>query len=394
MDGWVKTTQGPAVPGAQVYVCTQPANVFPPATPPRSTPIPWAGPNPLANIFSDDGFTPIIQPITTDGFGHYDFYATPGLYTIVIVYGGTVQQYYIDQSLGNVGSSAGGSVLFSTNGTPNFNQFVQNLEQGSGIIISTDNFGNTTISSSGSGGIVLKTNGVLNGNQGELNLVNGSDISISQDGAGNVTIASSSLPSPDVARFSMWEASGVAGFNFYTINDDISVGNVGTSSVNAPTATTGTSVTMNKGGWLGEKFVWPTRNILFESIITLNVLGNSTVYFGLTDSATNGPTDPTTDDFIGIVYNGGTNWTLITSIAGSVHQDSSGDIPYVAGQRVRASVQASGGTARLYINGVQAGILSTLPTSNPLGMTWWSNGNGPTNTLNTIEYMYTTNATP
>src|ERR1700722_4536297 len=101
-DGWGKNTQGPAVSGAQVCVCTKPANVFPPTTPPRTTPVPWTGPNPLATIWSDDGTTPIIQPIITDGFGHYDFYALPGLYSLVIVYNGTVQQFYVDQSVGNV----------------------------------------------------------------------------------------------------------------------------------------------------------------------------------------------------------------------------------------------------------------------------------------------------
>ncbi len=152
-DGWVKTTQGPAVPGAQVYILTQPANVVAPITPPRTTPVPFV-PNPQAQIYSDSGNTPIVQPIMTDGFGHYNFYVLPGLYTVAIYYGGKLQNYYVDQSIGNIGSSSGSSVVFETNGSPNFNQLLQNLVQGAGIVISTDNLGNTTIRTSGGVGAV------------------------------------------------------------------------------------------------------------------------------------------------------------------------------------------------------------------------------------------------
>src|ERR1019366_8965638 len=146
-DGWVKAVQGPAIPGAQIYVCLQPANVTPPITPPRTLPVPWVGPNPQALIYSDAGTTPIVQPIITDGFGHYDFYALPGLYTVVVMFGGKVQQFYIDQTLGNAGSAPVSTLLISTNGTPNFNQTALNLVQGSGITLAADNFGNTTITS-------------------------------------------------------------------------------------------------------------------------------------------------------------------------------------------------------------------------------------------------------
>lgn len=109
-DGWVKTALGAAVPGAQVYVCNQPANT-------NSAP-----PSPLATIFSDvNGLVPITQPIITDGFGHYDFYTSPGTYTVVIAFGGTIQQVYPDQNIGlaepSSGSitSSGGSIVVTTN---------------------------------------------------------------------------------------------------------------------------------------------------------------------------------------------------------------------------------------------------------------------------------------
>ena len=140
-DGWVKTTLGPAVAGAQIYICLQPSNSA------------FLPPTPLALIYSDAGLSPITQPIISDGFGHYDFYALPGLYTVIVAYGGNVQQVYPDQSVGAVGSSGGTSLILETNSTPNFNQSVLNFIQGSGITIVTDNLGNSTFTNIGTGAV-------------------------------------------------------------------------------------------------------------------------------------------------------------------------------------------------------------------------------------------------
>jgi hypothetical protein len=93
-DGWVKTVLGQAIAGAQVYVCTQPANLVNP-------------PTPLASIFADPlGNAPITQPVPTDGFGHYDFYVAYGTYAIIVINGGNIQTVYPDQTFGfPVGSS-------------------------------------------------------------------------------------------------------------------------------------------------------------------------------------------------------------------------------------------------------------------------------------------------
>ena len=138
-DGWVKTTLGPAVAGAKIFLCYQPANIS------------SAPPNPIVSIFSDpEGLAPITQPVITDGFGHYDYYVAPGLYTEIVVFGGKIQQVYPDQSIGNVGTAGSSSTfLMETNGVPNSSQFLQNLVQGVGISISSDNAGNTTISNTG-----------------------------------------------------------------------------------------------------------------------------------------------------------------------------------------------------------------------------------------------------
>jgi hypothetical protein len=135
-DGWVKTAQGPAIAGAQIYVCTQPANIASP-------------PTPLALIYADpNGLVPIVQPVITDGLGHYDFYVLPGVYTLIVSYNGVVQEYYPDQAIG-LGSGGGTSIALEIDGTPNVDQFLLNL-------IGT---GSTTVTDNGIGGAVINTSG-------------------------------------------------------------------------------------------------------------------------------------------------------------------------------------------------------------------------------------------
>lgn len=232
-DGWVKNVQGAAIPGAQIYVLNQPANVVAPITPPRTTPVPFV-PNPQALIYSDQGITSIVQPIITDGFGHYDFYVLPGLYTVAVFVGGILQQFYIDQTVGNIGSSGGTAVLFETNGTPNFNQTIFNAIQGAGMTIFTDNEGNTTFSVTGTS-LVLKTNGVVNPVQNLQNLRDGVGISISTDGSGNTTITNTGAGggtsvNPQTASYTaqLSDANNlvtmnVAGANNFTVPTNASV---------------------------------------------------------------------------------------------------------------------------------------------------------------------------
>lgn len=103
-DGWVKSTLGPAVSGAQIYVCTQPANTVWPIDSVTRKPIPNWQPTPQAAIYADvNGLQAIQQPLFTDGFGHYNFYVLTGSYTVVVINNGAVQQVYTDQSLGLFG---------------------------------------------------------------------------------------------------------------------------------------------------------------------------------------------------------------------------------------------------------------------------------------------------
>ena len=136
MDGWLKTAQGPAIAGGQIWVCTQPANIS-------------NEPTPLALIYSDpNGLVPIAQPIITDGLGHYDFYALPGLYTVVVSVNGMVQTYYPDQDLG-LGGGSGTTLLLEVNGAPNGSQTLLNLTGA----------GNTTVTDTGTGTVIISSTG-------------------------------------------------------------------------------------------------------------------------------------------------------------------------------------------------------------------------------------------
>lgn len=176
-DGWVKSAQGAAVPGAQVYVCTQPANT--------ST----APPTPLAAAYSDvNGLVPITQPVLTDGFGHYDFYVAAGRYTIVVALGAVIQQIYEDQvPMGaNVGGTDSTPVL-KTDGVANVTQDILDLKSGTGITLTSDVSGGVTVDSSGSGGgPLLQTNGIDNTEQNLLNLINTPSVEFQDNGDGSV----------------------------------------------------------------------------------------------------------------------------------------------------------------------------------------------------------------
>jgi hypothetical protein len=384
-DGWVKTTLGPAVAGAQVWVCTQPANEVLP-------------PSPLALIYSDNGLTPIVQPIITDGFGHYDFYVLPGLYTVIIAYNGVLQQVYPDQSIGGVGTSGSTSLSLLTNGTPNFNQLVQNLQQGAGILVSTDNFGNTTITNDNPVGTTLETNGTINPVQSKQNLVQGPGIVISADDAGDTTITNIGLPQPNYALYSMWQAAGTTSFGtegFYATNDTLTTGGFGTVSGVAPTATTGPAVSFNAGYYFGNTvMVWPGRNLHFKTVATVNVFGGSPVYWGISNNATFGAGDPTTDSSAYSIVVGFVppfaNWQLISSQAGSPTYSDSG-IPITLNQRYHLDITVASGVATLYVNNVATATLTTYPTTTPMALVWFGhNVAGPLGQF-TTEFLYVDN---
>jgi len=386
-DGWVKTTLGPAVAGAQVWVATQPANDA--ALPP----------SPLALIYSDDGLTPIVQPIITDGFGHYDFYTLPGLYTVIIAYNGVIQQSYPDQTIGGIGTAGSTSLTLLTNGTPNFNQTVQNLVQGAGILIGTDNFGNTVVTNDNPTGTTLKTHGATNTDQAVLNLVQGSGLTIASDSSGDVTFTNNGLPQPDYATFAMWEGSGATGFGdgFFYTNDNVEVGALGTLTAAPPTSTSGATVTFNAGVYYSNVGIfWPTRNSNFKTTCSLGSYGGSPCYWGISNNYLFGNGDPLTDpsaNSIVVAYLPTTvNWQLASSVNGAPNVVDTG-VAIVLGARYHHHIVVDGGTATLYINGVEAATLSILPTSAALGLVWYAQNVSGLGSF-TTEFMYADNATP
>ena len=202
IDGWVKLVSGQAVAGAQVYVCApQPADTS------------FIPPEPLASAWSDpQGVSPITFPIFTDGFGHYDAYLLPGVYTLVIVNNGAVQAVYADQSVGNIGSGGAppstvtsvfgrtGDILAQSGDYAAFYApFSSPAFTGvptaptAPLATNTNQIATTAfvLANAGSGsGVLLETNGVANSSQTVLNLAAGTNITLGNV-AGTTTIAAS-----------------------------------------------------------------------------------------------------------------------------------------------------------------------------------------------------------
>lgn len=99
----LQTATGQAVPGAQVYILTQPANT--------------TNLTPLATVYSNSTGTggAITQPVLTNGFGECSVYATPGVYTVVYISPYTGKLVYPDQQIGN---PSNGLISFQGRTTP------------------------------------------------------------------------------------------------------------------------------------------------------------------------------------------------------------------------------------------------------------------------------------
>lgn len=100
LEWWVKSNCGPAFPGAQIFVVS---NNYPnvPAT------LKNGPPSPLIPLFADSVGSALTQPLLTDGFGYAKGYAVAGVYTVLVYFGGLLQQIYPDQSVGGVYAGRG-----------------------------------------------------------------------------------------------------------------------------------------------------------------------------------------------------------------------------------------------------------------------------------------------
>jgi len=244
-DGWVKSSLGPAIPGAQIFVCTQPANIA--AVPP----------SPLAAIFSDpNGLVPIQQPIISDGFGHYDFYTTPGVYTVVIGLGGIVQEVLPDQSVGGFGS--GGSLLLQANGVAVADQLLLNFVGAGSVSVADAGSGTIIITGAAATPTVLQTNGVPNTLQSILNLIQGTGMSLVPNGSGGVTINST--------------VSGVAVVPYMMGAGEITPPQGALTTV-YPSGDTANEVIVTRFGW--------AYSLTFHTISFSDVSGQSGIHFAV-----------------------------------------------------------------------------------------------------------------
>lgn len=128
-DTWVRSPLGFAIPGANIYLCTQPASV-------SSVP-----PSPATPIFADAAGTLLLpgNTLQTDGLGHAGFYVAPGVYTLVIVLSGKVTNYYPDQLVNALTSI----VLPSTGNGSFIVSAAANMQTApNGDIVTTDGSGN------------------------------------------------------------------------------------------------------------------------------------------------------------------------------------------------------------------------------------------------------------
>lgn len=357
-DGWVKTAQGPAVPGAQIFVCTQPASAPSPLT------LQLPAPSPLASIFADpNGLVPITQPIITDGFGHYDFYVAAGTYTVLVYLSGVLQQTYPDQSIGGIGSGGG-----------------TGLTAGSGISIV-----GSTISSSAIA--TFKTNGVLNGSQTLLNLTNGAGVSITDDGSGDIAFTVTAG-----ATWKIGSVVGPSGTNYSQLGTNATEGGFGSpsTSFNAPTATepasatfTNTSASAGSYNSFYDQLALITLGLLtdFKVRVTPIISNACFAWIGLTDNAmTPGGTTGTTwnaanpaVNFVGFKY-AGANWKAYTSTDATHFTESDTGVAIDITASHLFEIQISSGTAKFLIDGTQVAQISTNLPSVGTVLRWMTMG--------------------
>lgn len=189
-DRWVRDANGRVIPGAQVYWCSQPATIVN---------IP---PSPLASLFTNStGNIAATNPQTTDGFGHCSAYLAAGIYTVVFVYNGSVQQIYTDQAIG-----------INT----------QPVSVPTGLI---------NVKSAGAFGDGLAVDGVAN--------VSGNTLTLSSS-SGGTTRGQASFSSADVGKTVRIYGAGTAGVTFQTTILSFVSSTQVTLAAAAPTTVSGT----------------------------------------------------------------------------------------------------------------------------------------------------------
>lgn len=360
-DGWVKTTLGPAVTGASIYVCTQPVSDI--------TDIP---PSPLAQLYSDPlGQNTLPQPVTTDGFGHYDFYIATGTYTVVVVYNGKIQQVYPDQSIGGTGS-----------GTFTLNGLTGNVSIQAGTNISIAVVGSSILISGQAGGVSS-----LNTLTGALSITAGAGIAINPSGE-NIQISNTLSGGGVLGKWSgNWIGANAAGFTG-SGGSASGGGNVGMNfvqvtgqpqTVQNPTATVPRGIQVQSpalntaSGYIDiEQNLTP--GLVQDWFMNAQIVGtvSSRYFIGFTDTAQGNVatvffSDTPNANFIGFRWSAGTDVNIkavcCTSSANITVVDTG--VSTVTGRHTYEIVPTSnGGTINFYIDGsLVATISTTVPTN-------------------------------
>ena len=221
--------------------------------------------------------------------------------------------------------------------------------------------------------------------------------------------AGAGLPTPDVARFALWESGGNSGttlpdFSGFTVvtNDVgtfISLAGAESFTGNPPTATEGMSQTVSNADALefyGAPFALPENSIDFKSTIKLGSAGK--FYVGMSSLAPGltSLTDPTTVDSMLLGSNGvNPNFVLITTIGGVAHTVDTGIV--IDNKRHVIEIKYTPGATpqvQAYIDGaLVATSLTDLPVA-ALGVMWYLPATPTGATTSDFEYMFAETPTP
>lgn len=373
-DLFVKAVQGPAIAGAQVYICNQPAD---------TSDLP---PTPLAAIYSDpNGLFLISQPMLTDGFGHADYYAASGTYTEVIAYGGVIQQVYPDQTIGAVVAS-GVLINNSVITNPNFNNTIPAPPAGY-VNVSWQMAGGYVSAcvpiGGGGGGVSVEINGGPFSSSTVLNFTNSVSVLFSDLGSGRLTASAVGfLPTPDVKSYASWVALYQGGSGIYSVQNDTVLqsdagvadsylnadANNSTSHVMTPNSGNPASVRVNYGGYL----FYGSRTIVFKSAASCynSTAGPIRIWVALTDGDVHTGANPVGFNVLGFVwFSGIANWQCVTANGSSTTIVDSGVAQGITNLFALEVDYTPGVSAVFKINGsVVATITTTLPTTGLMGL--------------------------